>query len=113
MTQPRLKWFTQPAPTGLYRSFQTRGWPEARYGDSVVAYARSEAPYHVSASESTALEVMVADRSAGVGPFKWRKLKARPVGVAAAKALVAKFFAAHPEWLPTDGVHARIVEDSE
>jgi hypothetical protein len=98
-SRPRLKWRIGETPTGRYRSFESRAWPHAE-GAAGAWYARIEADaaYEPRVAETTELRVYVADRSTG-GPFKWRRLKARPVGVKAAKELVAKFFALHPEWL--------------
>jgi hypothetical protein len=98
MTQSKLKWRVQPAPTGRYRSFERRGWPEAQIDGVIVAMLEAPENYSTRVLETTELRVRVTDRSKA-GPFAWRTLKARPIGVTAAKALVGAFFAAHPEWL--------------
>jgi hypothetical protein len=102
MTEAKLKWRVGEKPTGLYRSFAERAWPSAELPNGhIAAILEASEAYALRVAETTELRVRVADRSAG-STFVWRTLKARPVGVKAAKALVARFFEAHSEFLGLD-----------
>ncbi len=93
----KLKWRVDQPPTGRYRTFMKRGWPEAEANGRPVAWLDAERSYEPRHAEDTELTVRVRNWSDPLAPMK--TLKARPVGVKAAKALVARFFEAHPEWL--------------
>ena len=99
----RIVWRVGEKPTGPYRSFHYRSWPSASYPDKdgrLVAYlhAGHRVSYHPSEAETTILTVRVMNYK-DEKP-EWRQLKIKPVGVTAAKELVAEFFKQHPDWLP-------------
>lgn len=95
----KLNWKVQPAPTGRYRSFESRGWPTAEFanGDHAAhVYCEDEyVPRDVAVGSHRELRVVVADWS--VTPWKGRTLVARPKTLAEAKALVQKFFDTFPD----------------
>lgn len=102
----KLKWKVGAAPTGRYRSFETRSWPSAKHDDGrPAAYLDCDLPYKKSATTMDGVEitVRVADWSApsntmtGEG-FTWRKLKRHAVSLAEAKLLAARFLERHPEF---------------
>lgn len=98
----KLKWRVGEKPTGRYRSFHKRYWPQAWYGDHLVA-ALDEVDgdsYDYVISEDATLMVYVFDYRDGAVGRKMHRLKARPVGVKAAKALVQRFFEINSDWLP-------------
>lgn len=98
-----IVWRVGEKPTGPYRSFQNRFWPSAQYRGHPIAalYCEIEPSYSPRVAEAHELIVRVADwRKSPWECWEWRTLKARPVGVKAAKELVSRFYKEHPEWLP-------------
>jgi hypothetical protein len=59
--------------------------------------AESGEGYRPNIAETEVLIVRVAQPKGHT--FEWRRLKARPQGVGAAKILVDNFFRANPSWL--------------
>lgn len=101
----KLIWRVQPAPTGRYRSFEKRGWPDASYDDadeSPAAMITSEdayAPSRIKTGEHAELIVHIADWS--IPPsFKWRQAKKRCKTLAEAKALAQAIIDANPTFRP-------------
>ena len=93
----KLTWRVGAAPTGLYKSFHSRVWPHAyTKRANLAAFLEAENSYHPQLAETTIMRIKVADWSSG--RRVWRLLTARPVGVKAAKALLAQFLDARPEW---------------
>lgn len=100
----KLKWRLAEKPTGPYRSFYPRHWPQAWVDDHLVASlsSTSDRAYSRPIAESEELRIFVYDYRGGVQARAMRSLKARPVGVKAAKELVQRFYSANPDWLPKD-----------
>ena len=75
----KLKWKVQPEPTGRYRSFEHRGWPQAELsnGDTVaiITCDDSYVPALAKAGHHKPLKVRVADYSRT--PGQWYVLKER------------------------------------
>ena len=108
-----IRWKVAPVPTGRYRSFDRRAWPHAEtragqyLGDITCddeyrpARARGEQPH-------AELRVYVCDyREANAGQRNgWEKrlLKKRCASLDEAKATLASFFAANPDWFPKSEV---------
>ncbi len=78
-----IKWKVDPEPTGRYRSFDRRGWPDAHYknkSEDVAARIRCEDEYYprnVKSGNHKPLKVYVADwsRSPKGTSFIWLKIK--------------------------------------
>lgn len=100
----KLQWKTQPRSTGPYRSFYPRGWPMCWFNGHLVAHLESveDEPYWPEIKEDAVLAVWVFDYRQGPQARMRRRLKARPVGVKAAKLLVQRFYLANQDWLPKD-----------
>lgn len=100
----KMKWRVGEKPTGPYRSFHKRSWPTAWYGEDLAAslhHVDGEG-YWPREAETAVLEVWVFDYRDGRVGRKRARLKARPVGVKAAKELVQRFYSANQDWLPKD-----------
>lgn len=98
----KIVWRVQPKPTGRYRSFSPRGWPQAFLGDAngwLIAAIHADVPYPTAKAE---LRIVVYDHRAGIQQRKSRQLKTRGKSVDHVKRLVKEFFEANPTWLPTD-----------
>jgi hypothetical protein len=84
----KLKWRVQEVPTGRYRSFQRRGWPNATYPDGKLAASISceddYQPHNVKVGKHAPLKVRVCDYS--VTPWCWRTLKGAFLTLGQAKA---------------------------
>jgi hypothetical protein len=100
-----IKWRVQSEPTGQYRSFQQRGWPQAEYQDGTIAAAvyctDKQHDYNArkaAAGDHAPLIVMVADHSAT--PWRWRKLKGEFTTLAQAKAALEKLLELYPRLIP-------------
>jgi hypothetical protein len=96
MAKP-IKWRVQSVPTGMYRSFQKRGWPQADYPSGTVAaaiYCTGPDDYdsrRVATGDHAPLTVRVADYS--VTPWQWRRLKGDFKTLQEAKAAFERFLA--------------------
>lgn len=97
------KWRVQPAPTGPYRSFETRGWPQLFASDETLL-ATILGPSDYTAQEAKrddlVLTVRIYDYSQGAQNRKTRISKQTFRTMQEAKNLVARMFARHPDWLP-------------
>jgi hypothetical protein len=82
MTQLKLKWRNDPAPTGRYRSFEVRGWPSAH----VTVNGNEEPMFTIFSPNREAfcseplypLKVQIAvwgTKLDGTRSFNWRTLK--------------------------------------
>ena len=103
-----LHWRISAAPTGKYRSFQTRAWPSADYANGSPAITLySDSKEEKENLESATIMICAADWSMGrldkakYGSFVWRTLTKRATGLKQAKEIAAQFLAAHPEYAPT------------
>jgi hypothetical protein len=108
----KFKWKVAPAPTGHYRSFESRSWPSAKYPNGQPALLiRCETdeyvPSKVKNGDHGVLSVCIAqyygkkDRNQ-LGTFAWRTLKARFATLDEAKAAGEKFLNGHPEYHPKE-----------
>jgi hypothetical protein len=95
-----LKWKVDEAPTGRYRSFQSRGWPSAEYKDGRPAAAiyceDSYEPANARTGKHAPLSVRVADHS--VTPWKWRTVKQRFATLQEAKDGITKLLEQFPKF---------------
>jgi hypothetical protein len=91
-------------PTGMYRSFEHRGWPSGNYAgtDEPAVHISCEddyVPWRVKTGEHAELTVRVADHSAKPC-WQWRTLKKRCKTLQEAKDLVETFLAQFPQFIP-------------
>lgn len=105
----KIKWKIQEAPTGLYRSFQHRGWPTGEVNAKPFVQLLCETDYSARVAktgEHAEIAVLLADWSfkdkAKHGAFVWRRLKTRAKTLVEAKSLAQAALDAHPEFLPVD-----------
>lgn len=104
----KLKWKVDSVPVGRYRSFDTRGWPQAFYvsNDRLAAtvhcvvngVTQEYRPNDVKDGTHPSLTVRVADHSRGMQDRKWWKLTGTFATLADAKAATQKCLDAHPEF---------------
>lgn len=111
MKLPKLKWRVDPAPTGQFRSFQSRAWPSADYpnGDFAACIISTDKEdykgFHAKAT-GLHLKVKVAkwlktpDDQAG--SFKLLVSKAEYSSIAEAKEAVNKILEKNPELMPKE-----------
>lgn len=103
MNTPKIQWKVEPAPTGLSRSFQARGWPGAHYANdrqdpcAFIHCTENYTPSRAKEGAHPPLKVRMADHS--VSPFEWRGLAGTFTTLALAKAAVAEFVANNPGWV--------------
>lgn len=101
----KVVWRVQEAPTGMYRSFQKRGWPQADYGkDGPIAatiYCKDEyRPRNVKTGEHGELTVRIADHS--TKPWTWKVARRKCKTLAEAKELVARVLEQNPGLSPAN-----------
>lgn len=98
----KIKWRSQPAPTGRYRSFEKRGWPHAEYENGKIAASIECEDEYIASNVKTGshglLTVRVADYS--VTPWQWRKVKVKFETVEQAKAAVSSCLHQFSEFKP-------------
>lgn len=115
---PKLVWRTQDVPTGRYRSFFHRGWPDAHWNREVgppAVQIRCEDEYiprDVKTGNHKPLRVYIADWSprrglppeiaCDVSAFNWKLLKGECKTLDEAKALAERAFESHPHFRPTE-----------
>lgn len=104
MSKNKIKWFVQPAPTGKWKSFETRGWPTAENQDgrliAIITCPDQYVPRKVASGEHAPLTVKVMDWRQGNDIRKWRPLTQQATCMTEAKAMVKRFYEENPEWLP-------------
>lgn len=102
----KLKWKVQPAPTGRYRSFDKRGWPQLLTpSDRVAAFIDCEDSYYppwVREGRHKELSVIIYDHTNGMQQRKTRRLVARFANLDEAKKAAETFLAAHVDFLPKE-----------
>jgi hypothetical protein len=105
----KIKWKVGAVPTGRYRSFQNRSWPDANYvgeGEISALNITCEEPYvpwKVRENKHPPLRVHIADYSNSSpeeGAFKWRRLKQSFTSLSEAKEAGLTFLKVHPEFRP-------------
>jgi len=102
----KLKWRVSPKPSGRYRGFDVRGWPDADFTDgNTAASIECSEEYYPSIAKSgehSELTIRVAawgyDKKPGGSAFTWLTLKKRAKTLKEAKELAAAFFDKYPEF---------------
>ena len=109
MTKPiKLKWKVMPQPTGPYKSFQPRGWPQAYYPDGNIAgtitntEGQRYSPYMVRDNSHAPLKVIVYDYSEGVQKRKHYSSKNTFATVNDAKDALARIIDQNPHFVPKE-----------
>ena len=98
----KIKWKVADVPSGLYRSFQTRDWPEACWDNeyqspAAMLYCKDEyVPATAKSGQHSELTIYIADYS--VKPWKWRRFKKPANTLTEAKDRVAAFLKNYPEY---------------
>ena len=113
MSKNLLKWKVAPNPTGRYRSFEHRHWPDAEYANgerpaaAIYCGARWSADYDTEytperarTGEHAPLRVRIACYD--TTPWKWKTHKQLCATLDEAKALAEKFLTDHPELRPPE-----------
>lgn len=107
----KLVWKVDVAPTGPYRSFQKRGWPDASYGKdgkpAVFLYSASDyTPHAARTGEHSPIEVVVLHHNDPKQPRSWGRyrLKQQATTLAEAKLLAKNWLEQHPDWHPKPDV---------
>lgn len=100
----KLKWKVGDKPTGQYRSFFNRSWPDATY-KGTESYAGklvsvNDTSYEPRLAETEELYVYLADYSEGPA-WTLRRLKKRAIGVKQGKQMLQDFLDQHPEYWPS------------
>jgi hypothetical protein len=100
----KYRWKLPPAPTGRYRSFEKRGWPDAMVGDTCIASIHCEdnyVPRAVKVGKHKPLTISVrCEREVTAEnrcKWRWRKLKGEFLTLADAKLAFAQFIEKYPE----------------
>jgi hypothetical protein len=104
----KLKWRVREAPTGRYRSFEKRSWPDAEYSNGDPAFCirckTQYIPARVKTGDHLPLKLLVADwsidRKDGRASFEWRRFKAEFKTIPEAKKAALEFINKHPEMMP-------------
>jgi len=105
----KLKWRVKSTPTGRYRSFEKRGWPDADYPNGRPAVSidcdTSYSATVVASEKHGPLSVHIACHNKiedwpKLGAFNWRTLIKRASTLAEAKKLAEDFISSHPEVCP-------------
>ena len=104
----KFKWIVAPDPTGLYRSFEKRGWPTAfsADGDSemfAVSCSDDYVPSLVKSGNHAPLKLLVADRTGHVNGWTWRTLKGDFSTLKELKDAAYKFAANRPHVFMNEG----------
>lgn len=99
----KIIWKVRPAPTGRYRSFEKRGWPDAEYEDGQPAASVSceddYIPRDVKTGHHRELTVRIADYSEKP-VWGWKRLKKRFATLQEAKEIVPIFLKQYPNFVP-------------
>jgi len=105
----KIKWKVDPVPTGRFRSFSTRAWPDAEYenGDTAahIICEKEYVPADVRSGNYPPLTLRVAkwytkeergDRAA----FEWMRFKRKFTTLKEAKQFAGEWLNRHPEYWP-------------
>lgn len=102
----KLVWKVKDVPTGTYRSFDRRGWPNAYYetkdGQPAVQLLCEDEyrPDNVKSGNHKEITVCVAfyhPKSDSRGAFTWRKVKRKAKTLKEAKEIAQTVINSHPE----------------
>lgn len=105
----KIVWRVQPEPTGRWRSFQLRGWPQAHVGRNgkllaMLGCEQDYSPRRAREGNHDPLTIRVCHHRHPKMPQSWvvfvlgRKAKT----LDEAKAIVEEFYERHPLWLPKE-----------
>lgn len=107
----KIKWEVSKAPSGKYRSFSKRTWPNASYEDgSACATIYCDEKYdpsliktgnHQELTLRVATWLKESERN-GRAAFEWRQLKMKFKSLKEAKAALLPFLRNHPEYMPEE-----------
>jgi hypothetical protein len=100
----KLKWKVSDAPTGQYRSFQSRSWPAASANGQMVAQILCDDDYTPARArnEDSYGELVVIVTNRNEENWKWLRLKARFATLSEAKIAAQAFFDNHSDWIPKE-----------
>jgi len=106
----KIVWRVQPPPTGRYRSFQRRGWPQATFGKDgpLLAMLDCEDDYTPARAQceelANQITIRVCHHQHPDMPRSWKvfALKQPARSFAQAQARVAAFYESKPDWLPKE-----------
>lgn len=103
----KIIWKVSPEPTGRYRSFQKRDWPDASYEDGKHAGSiecdEEYCPADIKAGKTFELRLSFADYSEGsesLGAWKRKTFKKRFSTIGECKKFLKEYFVAKPEVMP-------------
>lgn len=109
MKTPKVLWRVQQAPTGKYRTFESRGWPWAHYKNgrpAIALYCSGYAysPRAIKAGTKYLFRLMVANHKPGDGSaFRWVEFSGKyPMTLEEVKKIAEELLATHQEFWPED-----------
>ncbi len=100
----KYKWRVQPEPTGRYRSFEKRGWPDAHYCDETespcadIICEEEYVPRDVKSGDHPPLTLRIADHSQK--PWKWVRARKQFNTLTEAKEGLKAILKAHQHLMP-------------
>jgi len=101
----KTKWKVHPAPTGRYRSFESRGWPYLEYEDGQLAASiqcgENYSLRKAASKEHGRLTVIVYDYRQGSSDRKFLKVAHTFPDLPSAKRAAEKVLDEYPEFLPS------------
>jgi hypothetical protein len=109
MSKIKLKWHVQPAPTGHYRSFESRGFPDADYANLPKALAAVSLsckdeyiPSDVKIGKHSEITIHIAFWHEDKKGFDWKQLKSKAKTLKEAKEIAENFINAYPQVQPKE-----------
>ena len=106
----KIKWKVSEKPSGPYRSFYNRAWPDAYYDNAgkdpaaAIYCSASYDPSQAKTGDHPPLTLMIADHSVPGPGFTWRKVKGEFKTLQEAKdkaeELIEKYPNIHPKLIP-------------
>lgn len=101
----KITWKVSSVPTGRYRSFDRRRWPQAWINDRLICAIECQGddycPQQVKTGSHAPLWLRVFDYSKGEQQRSSRKSIRSYATLAEAKAALPKILELHPEFLPS------------
>lgn len=114
----KVVWRVDPPPTGRFRSFERRAWPQASYGKNGKPAAFLDSPDEYEPSKvrtgnHAPISITICHHQHPNRGNSWTllKLKATAKTLEEAKSMVAQLIAEHPEYqpLPEQAVPAGVI----
>ena len=109
MSKVKLKWYVQPAPTGLYRSFERRGFPSADYASlprecaAVKLLCADEyIPSDVKLGKHSEITIRIAFWHEDKQGFEWKTLRTKAKTLKEAKQYAEDFINTFPQVQPKE-----------